>query len=91
MALERKTAEDQIKLEQKKANIQFVNDQIHHLSGPLYSDMLNSTDASASFRNQYRPGKPFWGSSPAPSEDEKRAWVLWMKTVFMPKIWQRLY
>jgi hypothetical protein len=46
--------------------------------------MLTSTDAWTSFRSQYRPGKAFWGTSPAPSEDEKRAWVLWMKTVFMP-------
>jgi hypothetical protein len=83
ITLEAKTATDQIKLEQKKASIQFVSDQIHYLYGPLYSYMLTSTDAWASFRAQYRPGKAFWGS-PAPSEDEKRAWVLWMKTVFVP-------
>jgi hypothetical protein len=70
MNLEKQTAGDQIKLEQKKASIQFVNDRIHYLYGPLYSYMLTSADAWASFRSQYRPGKPYWGSSLAPSDDE---------------------
>jgi hypothetical protein len=80
----RKTAADQIDLEQRKANVQLVNDQIRYLYGPLYGYMVASTDAWREFRKQYRPAQPFWGSKPSPTEDERKAWIRWMKTVFIP-------
>jgi hypothetical protein len=82
--LQKRTAEDQLRLEKQKASIQFVSDQIRYLYGPLYAYMRTSTDAWTAFRDQYRPGIPYWKSLPPPSDEEKRAWVLWMKTVFVP-------
>jgi hypothetical protein len=80
----RQTAADQIDLEQRRAKLQFLTDQISYLYGPLYGYMIASTDAWAEFRQQYRPRKPFWGFKPDPTPDEIKAWVLWVKSVFVP-------
>jgi hypothetical protein len=80
----RQTAADQIGLEQRKASLQLLSDQIRYLYGPLYGYMRASTDAWREFRKQYRPGQPFWGSKPPPTEEDRKAWVRWMKTVFIP-------
>ena len=36
------------------------------------------------FRSQYRSGGSYWGREPPPTDDEARAWRLWVSTVFMP-------
>lgn len=61
-----------------------VNAQLRLLYGPLFALTHATNIAWADFRKQYRPGEPYFGKSPKPTELELEAWRLWMTNVFMP-------
>jgi hypothetical protein len=68
----------------RKDKLERVNLQLKNLYGPLYATGRASEIAWQAFRSRYRPGKAFFGTQPAPNDDELAAWRLWMSEVFMP-------
>lgn len=68
----------------RKDKLERVNQQLKLLYGPLYS--LNRTGGLAwvAFRSHTRPHGSFFGTTPAPNEEELEAWRRWMLTVFQP-------
>ena len=68
----------------RKDRLERVNAQLKSLYGPLYA--LNQADGLAwkAFRSRTRPGSPFFGTVPPPTDEELREWRLWMVTVFQP-------
>ena len=73
-----------VRLEQRKAKLKFVSDQLQYLYGPLFSLNSASIEAWTAFRSRYRPGGPFFRQGDPPSEEELKQWRLWMQEVFMP-------
>jgi hypothetical protein len=73
-----------VRLEQRKAKLKFVSDQLQFLYGPLFSLNSASTEAWTAFRSRYRPGGAFFRADDPPSDDELKQWRLWMQEVFMP-------
>ena len=61
-----------------------VNQQLRLLYGPLYALNQASGLVWTAFRSRTRPGGPFFGADPPPTEKELEAWRLWMRTVFQP-------
>jgi hypothetical protein len=72
-----------IRLENRKAQIKFITEQVQNLYGPLLSLSAASKEAWLQFRSRCRPGGAFF-SSPPPTEDDLANWRLWMSDVFMP-------
>ena len=75
-----------LRLSLRKDRLDRVSQQLGELYGPLLA--INTTKEATwdLFRERYRPGyQYFWeaGEEP-PSEDEAKAWRLWMTEVFMP-------
>jgi hypothetical protein len=68
----------------RKDRLERINLQLKNLYGPLYATAHASETAWQAFRSAYRPGKPFFYSTPPPNEEELVAWRLWMVEVFMP-------
>ena len=68
----------------RKDRLDRINLQLRHLYGPLYSIHQASEMAWVAFRSKYRPRKPFFGSTPGPTEEDLEAWRMWMSEVFMP-------
>jgi hypothetical protein len=73
-----------LKLAQRKDRLERVNKQLSDLYGPLYALVSSSASCWKAFRAQYRPGVPFWGTDPPPTDEEAEAWRLWIVEVFMP-------
>lgn len=71
-------------LANRKAQLERVDHQLKDLYGPLYALSSANTRTWDEFREQYRPGKPFWDKNPPPTQEEAAAWRLWIKEVFMP-------
>lgn len=72
------------RLEKRKAELAFLNDQLGKLYGPLYALNKASQAAWSQFRGRYRPGRPFFRGGDTPSEADVLAWRQWMTCVFMP-------
>ena len=78
------TYRNNLRLTARNDRLTRLNRQLQELYGPLLV-LVHAGDRSWDvFRGQYRPTGGFWGSEPPPSEDEARAWRLWISTVFMP-------
>ena len=71
-------------IEQRKANVAHVNEQLEKLYGPLLSLSSASAQAWMQFRQRHRPGGAFFDDRNPPSQDEVREWRRWMIHVFMP-------
>jgi len=70
--------------ERRKARIEYVNEQLKCLYGPLFSLSQASDAAWEGFRRRYKPGGAFFDSKNPPTNDQLKAWVSWMNVVFMP-------
>jgi hypothetical protein len=73
-----------VRLEQRKARLKFVSDQLQYLYGPLFSLNSASDEAWTAFRSRCRPGGAFFRAGDPPTEDELKQWRMWMQEVFMP-------
>lgn len=73
-----------VRLEQKKARLAFVSEQLKSLYGPLYSLSQASMAAWTAFRTHHRPTGVFFDPANPPSPTELEEWRRWMKLVFTP-------
>lgn len=74
-----------IRLENRKAQVKFISDQVQNLYGPLFSLDAASKEAWTKFRSRCRPHGAFFNDYPyPPNNDELKEWRLWMLEVFMP-------
>jgi hypothetical protein len=73
-----------VRMEARKARVAFVNEQLKHLYGPLFSMSHASESAWETFRGKYRPGGAFFDVANPPSQAELDEWVRWMRVVFTP-------
>jgi hypothetical protein len=74
-----------IRLSQRSEQLERVNKQLAELYGPLYSLSNTGREAYRAFRKKYRMGVHYFGDDPPPSDEDLKAWRLWMTTVFMPR------
>ncbi len=74
-----------IRLSQRTEQLNRVNRQLGELYGPLYSLSRTGDQVYKAFRTKYRPGVPYFGNNPPPTEEDLKAWRLWVSTVFMPR------
>ena len=73
-----------LRLSQRSERLTRINRQLGELYGPLFSLTHASNIAWKGFRSVYRPGQSFFVNGKGPTEEELKAWRLWMTTVFMP-------
>jgi hypothetical protein len=73
-----------LRLENRKAQIKFISDQVQNLYGPLFSLSHASREAWVSFRSRCRPVGAFFDNQSPPNDQELDEWRLWMSNVFMP-------
>ncbi|MEL6362121.1 MAG: hypothetical protein AAFR21_13670 [Pseudomonadota bacterium] len=67
------------------ARVEFLNAQIRDLYGPLYAIDASNRAAWISFRAKYRPDiSSYFKKENPPSEEETKAFVQWMRSVFHP-------
>jgi len=74
-----------IRLSQRTDRLNRINKQLAEFYGPLYSLVDTDNQAWGAFRSKYRPGRPFFGTNPPPTDNDLEAWRLWMTTIFMPR------
>lgn len=69
---------------QQKAQLERVNQQLSNLYGPLFA-LVESSDISwRAFRSKHQPNSRYFSKVKPPTDEDVKAWRLWMKTVFMP-------
>jgi hypothetical protein len=74
-----------LRIAQRKDQLERVNAQLRELYGPLYALARASGNTWLNFRKLNRPDVvSYWESSPQPSEKEAAAWRRWMAEVFAP-------
>lgn len=73
-----------VRLSQRSERLERVKRQLAELYGPLFALSQASGKAWQAFRRKYRPGRAYFGQGTPPTDDELKAWRLWMSTVFMP-------
>jgi hypothetical protein len=73
-----------LRIAQRKDQLERVNLQLRDLYGPLYALDQAGLEAWRAFRTRVRPGGPFFDSTNPPSKADLAAWRLWMTEVFMP-------
>ena len=76
------TYTNNLRLSQRSERLARVNKQLGELYGPLLATCSATTSAWRKFREKYRPGQGFFDDPP--TDEELKAWRLWMSTVFMP-------
>src|ERR1700674_4970796 len=69
-----------IRLSQRSEQLSRVNRQLAELYGPMYSLVSASSQAYKAFRMKHRVGIPYFTDNPPPTEDDLKAWRLWMTT-----------
>jgi hypothetical protein len=72
------------RLHQQQAQLERINAQLGELYGPLLALAATSDAAWQAFRGVFRPDSYFAVSGQDLSDEERMAWVRWMKIVFMP-------
>jgi len=72
------------RLEGKRSELKFLNDQIQFFYGPLFSLSHASEQAWRAFRARCRPSGAFFRPDDIPSLSEMKEWRHWMVSVFMP-------
>jgi len=78
------TYRNNLRLAARNDRLDRLNRQLQELYGPLVALVHAANRSWDVFRSQYRPGGSYWGRDPPPTEEEARAWRLWVSTVFMP-------
>jgi len=74
-----------LRLSQRSERLERVNRQLSSLYGPLFAMAHASQMAWDAFRKKYRPNHILYFDASEPiTEDDLKAWRLWMETVFMP-------
>jgi hypothetical protein len=73
-----------VRLEERKAKLKYISDQLQYLYGPLFSLSNASTQAWEAFRTKFRPDGAFFDDDSPPEDHELQQWRLWMTEVFMP-------
>jgi hypothetical protein len=73
-----------VRIENRKAQVKFISDQIEKLYGPLYSMSKAGEEAWRSFRSRCRPTGAFFDPRNPPTPQELEQWRLWMSEIFMP-------
>lgn len=71
-----------LQLSRRKDRLERVNKQLSELYGPMFSLTNASNSAWKGFRKDHRPEGAYFG--PGISDDDLKAWRLWMSVVFMP-------
>ncbi len=67
-----------------KDQLERVDRQLRELYGPLYALASTNNRTYNQFRQKYRHDQPdYWEAMPPPTDEEARAWRLWMQEVFM--------
>lgn len=73
-----------LRLEQRKARLTRVNEQLSEFYGPLFALSRSGEIAWRAFRSRYRPGVAFWSPDTPASPEELAEFRNWMSRVFMP-------
>jgi hypothetical protein len=73
-----------LRLAQRNDKLERIDRQLRDLYGPLLALTTASNSAWWAFRSRYRPAGSYWNDADPPTEEEARAWRLWMQEVFMP-------
>lgn len=74
-----------LRLAQRAEKLERVNKQLEQLYGPMFALTQASNIAWQAFRTIYRPEyATYFGAGEPPTEEELKAWRLWMSSVFMP-------
>ena len=74
-----------VRLETRKARLQYLSDQLQHLYGPLYSLSHTSSQAWTELGKKFRPeGGAIFSQERPLSDVELGRWRLWMREVCMP-------
>lgn len=74
-----------LRLSQRVERLERVNKQLSEFYGPLFAMAHASQMAWRAFRKKYRPyDGPYFDPIEPLTEDDLKAWRLWMETVFMP-------
>jgi hypothetical protein len=74
-----------LQLSRQTARLNRINQQLSEFYGPLYSLVDANTQAWDAFRTKYRPGVSYFQDSPPLTEEDLKAWRMWITTVFMPR------
>jgi hypothetical protein len=76
-----------LRLAVRKDQLDRVDRQLRELYGPLFSLNRASAEVYRAFRREYRRDvQGYWSNPTPPTDDEARAWRLWMVEVFFPLI-----
>jgi hypothetical protein len=78
------TYRNSMRLAKRKDKLDRLNRQLGEFYGPLLAGVSAGNRSWEEFRKQYRPHGSYWDQDPPPTDDEARAWRLWITTVFMP-------
>lgn len=78
------TYHNNVKLENRKAKLKYISDQLQYLYGPLFSLSNASNTAWITFRSRYRPKGAFFSADNPPTQEELEQWIVWVSEVFMP-------
>lgn len=73
-----------LRLEQRKARLGRVNEQLSQFYGPLFALSRSAEIAWRGFRTRYRPEVAFWSVDAPPSAEELAEFRNWMTRVLMP-------
>jgi hypothetical protein len=79
-----------LRLSQRAEKLERVNKQLGEFYGPLFALAHTSKTAWDAFRKNHRPGMDFWDRKDPVSDEDRQAWQLWIKTVFLP-VTSRMY
>ncbi|MBI5950540.1 MAG: hypothetical protein HY865_02685 [Chloroflexi bacterium] len=73
-----------LRLSQRLEKLERINRQLSELYGPLFALTHASDTAWTAFKSKRIGQGYFDGKRRTPTEEELKAWRLWMSTVFMP-------
>jgi hypothetical protein len=74
-----------LRINTRQARLARVNAQLEELYGPLLALAESTNSAWHTFRSRHRPDDVHFFTEDSPlTDEERRAWVAWMTTVFHP-------
>jgi hypothetical protein len=78
------THRSNLRVDQRRARLARVNEQLSEFYGPLFALSRSGEVAWRAFRSRYRPSEPFWSVDSPASAEELAEFRRWMTQVFMP-------
>jgi hypothetical protein len=78
------THRSSLRVDQRRARLARVNEQLSEFYGPLFALSRSGEVAWRAFRSRYRPSEPFWSPDSPASDEEMAEFRTWMIKVFMP-------